>query len=576
MATSKLDTVHSLVLSAAQATPSPDEAMTMISVLDVMRQALPGGTSVVAGRGGLGREVAWASRLRSAPPAFAHLSGGELVLLPPQVLDLLDERLTLDEAIRQLAAFGVAAIALSGATSSIARAVADEMAVPLLVLPDDVDFGTLERTASRYISERRREIQRRGQEAGRQLMELAIAGDPISTLATELATIAGRAVAIEGADGSLLAFQAGPSALGIAQCQALIADTRGPVMSWLRTVATTSPAEPPSSSYRATRGWLRIVAPVSGRDGLIGTVSLFVQDGEHNVEDGMFASRGAAACAVALAREQAAAGARREIELNVLDEILDGALRSEVSLLQQIKRLGHDLTGSFCTMIARVDSAPGAPARARNGRWSVLEEGLQRAAHSRDAHVLWRVRNTSAEIVWPVIEESELAGIVTTVRDELNATISRHASSEVVSLGVGRIHAGLEGIRLSHQDARQALTIGRRLHGSGSVTTFETLGVYRLIYAAEHLPELRTFQDEALAPLIAYDRDHGAELIRTLEAFFAANCSPKEAASLLHVHRNTVLYRLERIADITGFDLNASDVRLRLHLALHVRLALSA
>ena len=84
------------------------------------------------------------------------------------------------------------------------------------------------------------------------------------------------------------------------------------------------------------------------------------------------------------------------------------------------------------------------------------------------------------------------------------------------------------------------------------------------------------FQTEALGTLVEYDRSHGADLIRTLEAFFTANCSPKEAASLLHVHRNTVLYRLERIAEITGMDLNSSDIRLRLHLALHVRLALSA
>jgi DNA-binding PucR family transcriptional regulator len=143
-------------------------------------------------------------------------------------------------------------------------------------------------------------------------------------------------------------------------------------------------------------------------------------------------------------------------------------------------------------------------------------------------------------------------------------------------MGVGRIRSGLDGIRQSHQDARQALTIGRRLYGPSNVTRFERLGVYRLIYAAEQLPELETFQAEALGSLLEYDRSHGAELVKTLEAFFTANCSPKEAATLLHVHRNTVLYRLERIAEITGLDLNASDVRLRLHLALHVRLALSA
>lgn len=557
--------------------PDADRSLATISVLDVLREALPDGATVVAGNGGLHREVTWASRLRPAPPAFEHLSGGELVLLPPNVLEMLDDQLSLEAAIRQLASFGVAAVALSGATTAEARAAADEARLPLIVLQDGADFGLLERATSRYISERRRELLRRGQEAGRQLMELAIAGEPLSELARELTDLAGRPIAFEGRDGRLLAFQPGPSSLDGAGIEAMLAETRGPVFGWLRTVAQSSSAEPPAATYPARDGWLRIVAPVTGRDGLLGSVSLFVQAGQEAVEDAVLASRGAAACAVTLTREQAAANARQEIELNVLDEILDGALRSEVSLLQQVKRLGHDLAQPHCTMIARVDSAPGTPARARDGRWSALEEGLNRAARARGARILWRIRNASAEIVWPVRDDGELPAIIRQVQDDLNAALAAiGGTSEIVSMGIGRIRDGLEGIRQSHQDARQALTIGRRLYGPGNVTLFEKLGVYRLIYAAERLPELQTFQAEALGPLLEYDRAHGAELIRTLEAFFAANCSPKEAASLLHVHRNTVLYRLERITEITGLDLNSSDIRLQLHLALHVRMALSA
>lgn len=563
-----------------QPAPSPssflDRALATTSVLDVLRHALPEGASVVAGRDGLQREVTWASRLRPAPPAFEHLSGGELVLLPPDVLELLDERLSLAETIHQLAGFGVAAVAVSGEILPDDQVAADETAIPLIRLPADVSFGTLERAASRYIAERRRELLRRGQEAGRQLMEIAIAGEPLAELARELSVLSGRAVALESRDGRMLAFHAGDSGIDARAVETILGETRGPVFTWLRTVAAGSSAEPPAAIHSTRLGWLRIVSPVSGRDGLLGSVSLLVPVDQETAEDGLYASRGAAACAVTMTREQAAASARREIELNVLDEILDGALRSEVSLLQQVKRLGHDLDRSWCTIIARVDATPGAPARARDGRREVLEEGLHRAARARNARLLWRVRNTSAEIVWPVVDEADLAAIVREVQDDLTSALAMTGSSEVVSLGVGRIRHGLDGIRQSHQDARQALTIGRRLHGPGNVTLFERLGVYRLIYAAEQLPELQTFQEEALAPLVEYDRQHGAELIRTLEAFFAANCSPKEAAALLHVHRNTVLYRLERITEIIGLDLNSSDVRLRLHLALHVRLALSA
>ena len=71
-----------------------------------------------------------------------------------------------------------------------------------------------------------------------------------------------------------------------------------------------------------------------------------------------------------LAREQAAATVRREVELDVLDEVLDGALRSEATLLQQAKRLGHDLLCVAVAVIARIDSGAG-PVRASGSeeRW---------------------------------------------------------------------------------------------------------------------------------------------------------------------------------------------------------------
>ena len=85
----------------------------MITVDDVIRIALPEATMVVAGSSNLSSEVSWATRPRPSAPAFDHLSGGELVLLTPQALASLDRRLTLEAAIRQLAGFGVAAIAFA-------------------------------------------------------------------------------------------------------------------------------------------------------------------------------------------------------------------------------------------------------------------------------------------------------------------------------------------------------------------------------------------------------------------------------------------------------------------------------
>jgi purine catabolism regulator len=344
---------------------------------------------------------------------------------------------------------------------------------------------------------------------------------------------------------------------------------------WLRTTAEASPADPPTAAYDLNSAWSRLVAPVIGRDGLLGSVSLIVPRGRATPEDAQVTARGAAACAVVLAREQAAATVRREVELDVLDEVLDGALRSEATLLQQAKRLGYDLLVSHVVLVARIDSVATGPVRASRSdeRWDGLEESIARTGTTRGGRVLWRIRNNGAEFVFPAEELRDERRLATTLRDELQG-FSRSSGDGVISVGVGTIRDGIAGIRRSHAEARQALLLGRRMQGPGHLTLFGDLGVFRLIFAAEGLPELHDLYTQALGALLAYDRVNSANLVETLGAFFAANGSPKEAAERLGVHRNTVLYRLDRIRDITDYDLDDSSLRLRLQLALHVHLAL--
>lgn len=548
----------------------------MISVEDVIKLALPAGTTLVAGEAGLGREVTWAARIRSTPPAFGHLSGGELVLLPCSVLSELDERLQLDEAIVRLAELGVAGAAILGTIGKAARDAADAAGLPLLSLPKGSDIGALERDAARLIADRRRDVQHRGQEVLRRLMDLAIAGEPLSDIVRELALVSGRSVALEGRDGRLLAYHpVGLAAETREGVEPMFQRDRPVVARWLRSTVEASPADPPTSLYELDNVWSRLVAPVIGRDGLLGSVSLIVPRGRASPEDAQITASGAAACAVVLAREQAAATVRREVELHVLDEVLDGALRSEATLLQQARRLGHDLQAPYVAVIARIDSTSNGPVRAaaNEERWDGLESAIARLGATRGGRVLWRIRNNGAEFVLPAEGQRDERRLVEALREDLRI-LTRNDSDHAVSLGVGTVREGLAGIRRSHAEARQALLLGRRMQGVGHQTLFGELGVYRLIFAAEALPELSDLYTQTLGALLTYDRQNNSGLIGTLDAFFAANGSPKEAAERLGVHRNTVLYRLDRIREITGYDLEDSGMRLRLHLALHINFAL--
>jgi DNA-binding PucR family transcriptional regulator len=81
---------------------------------------------------------------------------------------------------------------------------------------------------------------------------------------------------------------------------------------------------------------------------------------------------------------------------------------------------------------------------------------------------------------------------------------------------------------------------------------------------------LLAFRDAWLARLLQHDERHRGQLVATLAAYLNSRCSPTEAAALLHVHRNTLLYRLRKIADVTGRDPDDSAVRFGFQCAMTI------
>jgi len=73
---------------------------------------------------------------------------------------------------------------------------------------------------------------------------------------------------------------------------------------------------------------------------------------------------------------------------------------------------------------------------------------------------------------------------------------------------------------------------------------------------------------ELVEPLVLHDRKRRGDLVRTLRIYFASGANASEAADRLYLHRNSMIYRLARIAELTGLDLKDPRVRLALELGL--------
>jgi purine catabolism regulator len=149
----------------------------------------------------------------------------------------------------------------------------------------------------------------------------------------------------------------------------------------------------------------------------------------------------------------------------------------------------------------------------------------------------------------------------------------RHAATDeypatTLYSGVGRSVADVLEWKDSYREATQALSMAMRLHEQ-SPLHFGDLSVYRLLFQLEGNPELSAFCQEMLGPLLDYAGS--GDLLVTLEAFCERLGNLSQTAEKLFIHRNTLLYRMERIAQLTGRDMNNPDTRLAVHLALKVR-----
>jgi DNA-binding PucR family transcriptional regulator len=109
---------------------------------------------------------------------------------------------------------------------------------------------------------------------------------------------------------------------------------------------------------------------------------------------------------------------------------------------------------------------------------------------------------------------------------------------------------------LRHTDAPIAQDIGE--------------GAYRLLFRvlASHPEEVRSFYEDTVAAIVAYDAQYRTDLTGTLETYLAQNCNMNATAAAIYAHRHTVGYRLERVRELSGLDPMLSEDRERLGLGL--------
>src|SRR5436305_7856329 len=189
--------------------PSP---ISSASVRNILTLLVTRDATLVAGGEGLHRRVTWACRMRARLPAFESVRGGELALLTISQLRRLDE--TLPHLLASLHKEGVAAVAVGApsleALGHEALTTADQLHLPLLLLPPPALLEEIEREVITFVVSFRGESERKATEVSHQLMQLSIQGAGLQGISEHLAHSCDKWVIIQDTDQHIR-LQAAPA-----------------------------------------------------------------------------------------------------------------------------------------------------------------------------------------------------------------------------------------------------------------------------------------------------------------------------------------------------------------------------
>src|SRR6266571_1584392 len=272
--------------------------------------------------------------------------------------------------------------------------------------------------------------------------------------------------------------------------------------------------------------------------------------------------------ALQLLRERAALQTELRVHSEFLDDLLEGRLDDRAGMLARAALLGVDLRTPrhvICIGLqARRDAD--APAAITRRTFTRVDSDVRRDLPG--SIVVPRAGDVVVLLATRGAEPSE-------IHRTLCSIVSAAAGEkDQLSAGLGRLCIGLDDYANSYAQACVALDLARRQSRGGEVLSSADLGLFGLLARGTTTQSMESMVEHALGPILDADAAKGTEYVRTLDAYLASDRHLEQTATVLHVHPNTVRYRLSKVQDMLHVNLHDVDARILLELALRVQGAL--
>jgi sugar diacid utilization regulator len=289
-------------------------------------------------------------------------------------------------------------------------------------------------------------------------------------------------------------------------------------------------------------------------------------------------ARAAAVVAFALVKERTVQEVEWRLSRDFFDELLGAHGQADgqaEALHARARQLGADLTEPQTLLVIRRDATRGEPNAGHGDREAYAQRSLlslvQRTGAAWKGATLTVARSDHVVVLWRSPDATpEHPRSATEFAHHLRREILAYAGGWTATIVVGprcvAIHEYADAYRLTCG----VLDLAQLSDHPDRVVALGDIGAYGLLLQVNRPRELRSFARSVLATVHDYDEQHQAKLWLTLRTYMAHRCNATLTAKTLHVHANTVSYRLRRVERILGIHLDDPQALLHIQLALMI------
>ncbi len=322
----------------------------------------------------------------------------------------------------------------------------------------------------------------------------------------------------------------------------------------------------------------QVVVPIAAVNNV--KISLVINEINHPTVplDFIAIENAAIALSLELVKQFAVAEVERKFQNDLIDDLIAGRADSLESVYERANVIGWDLEGEHAVVLfhllanRQVDSMR---------KWYSKRKQMQEYYHLLSEIInfhlpngIVRVKSDVIIVLWKIQTDKENKRLwleqVKKITENIQTKLKNQKKDLVLQVGIGSPAYSILDVPKSYKTAQNALDLGNGFDQRNFITSFDELGIYRLLYQFEDIEQLKKFIPESLNKLVNYRQVTGNDLVETLRVFLQCNQNATKTAQALYIHYKTVSYRIQRIKEIMGFDFENADELLCLQVGLKI------